>query len=801
MKKIFLLSLLCLAALPALAEQVAVSKFVGINNNDNSLVIDPSYAQDALNVDVTPGGRSIKKRSGYGLYKTGFTPSTGVHGGFHGFDSTGNDIQIWESSISVKGIVADGTPNTIVSSATVNSTLDCADTQGSFYCVNSSRDFYIKTNGTSLTQWFTTPLGTIVEATPDRIAVAGMAATPNTISFSGSNAFTNFTVGPLTTDPFSEVIAAPGSKLTNLRWGCGKLLWWKDQSFGYFAFDDQYSAQVKIVSDNIGTFDNTSAIDPGGSVWFRGQDGHVWKYNCSFLSRETTDIAPFVQASGRRTSNSWTQTAQSDFSSGYSVYADTDASSGNVMLAGFNEPFTSFSTWTVVYGSWSATGGVAVSSTNVTYSSSAMLTNGSLTISPTNYYLTMYSKWANADSSRPLTYACAVDTSYRGYCLQAYPVGSKITISIDLINGLDAFSLLATSTTGLGIDTNYHTYSLKRLSNGDMTAYIDGISRKTVTNIGLTQTPTKLYILSNSAIAGGGQDTTIDYLKIYATTGTYQSAVKNAPNLSAWSTFNPTYSNNDGAVTFYTRASTDSFDTFSSTPGWVSQTDGGVVSASTGSYMQVRADFAITAATNTPTLNDFVFNWFDGSASDQAYGIYFDNSIWFSVSYGVGVSSNTYIFKRDLINDGWNVYSFGAGGMLVQNNRLFFGSVGNGNIFQYGTGTSDNGTAINSYWRTKSFSGQDPFLENSFSQLDSYWARNANQSTTVSYTLNASTSPTSYTVLLSSTTQGLIRSKKMLPTGTNGSTIDIKFLDNSASSSWEIFLFRVLFDPFPYRPG
>src|SRR6185295_3609685 len=158
----------------------------------------------------------------------------------------------------------------IVSSATLSATLDCADTQGNAYCVNSARDFYIRTNGTTLGQWFTTPLGTMVEATPDRIAVAGVSASPNTIFISGSNAFTNFTAAPLTTDPFTEVIASPGSKLTHIRWGCQKLLWWKDQSFGYLDFDDQYSAQIKIISDTIGTVDNTSAIDPGGSVWFRG---------------------------------------------------------------------------------------------------------------------------------------------------------------------------------------------------------------------------------------------------------------------------------------------------------------------------------------------------------------------------------------------------------------------------------------------------------------------------------------------------------------------------------------------------
>jgi hypothetical protein len=212
--------------------------------------------------------------------------------------------------------VADGTPVTIVSSASLNATWDCADTQGSAYCVNSSRDAFIKTNGTILTNWYTTPLGTMVEATPDRVAVAGVAASPNSIFISQSNTFTNFTTGVNSTDPFTEVIASPGSHLTHIRWGCQRILWWKDQSFGYFDFDDQYNAQIKIVSDTIGTFDNTSAIDPGGNIWFRGQDGHTYMYDCSGLSRETVDITPQIQTAGRRTANLWQQTTQAEFQSG-----------------------------------------------------------------------------------------------------------------------------------------------------------------------------------------------------------------------------------------------------------------------------------------------------------------------------------------------------------------------------------------------------------------------------------------------------------------------------------------------------
>lgn len=795
----------CLSAIAfltgcATASEIAVSKFKYLNSNESSVIIDQEDAQDILNCDVTAGGKSVKKRPGYGLYKTAFTPSTGVHGGYHFFDATGNDVQVWGSSVSVKGIVNDGTPTTIVSSMTVNATLDCADTQGSAYCVSSSHDFYIRTNGATLTNWYLTPAGTMVEATPDRIVVAGVQATPNTLFISQANTFTNFTPGPLTTDPFTEVIASPGSKLTHIRWGCGKLLWWKDQSFGYFAFDDQYSAQVKIVSDNIGTFDNTSAIDPGGSVWFRGQDGHTYTYDCSWLTKQTIDITPQIQTSGHRTSNSWVQTTQADFQTGYSVGTDTAASPGDVLLNGFSDDFVNISSWSVVFGSWAVTSGVAVSSTNVSYSSSAMITNGTLSLSPTNYYLEASFKFP-VDSSRPLFYICAVDASYNGYCARQSPNGAgKYITQIVSMTGMNTFVTLGQSPAGASVDSGYHFISLQRLSNGAMTAYFDGTLQVTQTDNANSQTPTKIYAMSNSAVVGGGIDTTIDYLRVYPTTGTYYSAVHNDPNLGSWSTFNPNAITNNGTISYFVRASTGAFTILSSTPNWVVQTPGAVVNYSTGTYFQTRVDFAIVTATQTPTLNDFTFNWFDGTASDQAYFLYFDNSIWESVTYGVGISTNNYIFKNDLINQGWTLYSFGAGGMLIQNNHLFFGDANNGSIYQYGTGTSDNGSAINGYWRSKSFTGQDPFIENQLTQLDVYAKKDQGQTLSVTYTLNQSTS-TTYNIGTSSTTQTVIQSRKLLPSGKNGYTCDFKFSDTTATSSFEVFGFRVGYNPQPYRPS
>ncbi len=214
----------------------------------------------------------------------------------------------------------------------------------------------------------------------------------------------------------------------------------------------------------------------------------------------------------------------------------------------------------------------------------------------------------------------------------------------------------------------------------------------------------------------------------------------------------------------------------------------------------MRDDFAITAATQAPTLNDFTVNWFEGTATDQSYMLYFDNAIWQSVTFGAGQSTNNYIFKKDLINDAWTLYNFGAGGMLFQSNTLYFGDTSAGNIFNYGSTSSDNGTAINAFWKSKEFSGPDPYLQTQLTNIDTIAKKDQGSTLTATYTVETSTA-TSYSVALSSTTQTIINNRRMLPSGKLGYTFSMKYGDQSTSSDWELLGFRIGFTQQPYRPS
>lgn len=802
LKKLALLTIACVGF--SYADQVASSAFRGLNNNEASLIIDPADAQDLLNVDVTAGGKSLKKRAGYGVYKA-LGSGQAMHGGFHAFNSSGNDYQLWGSSTSLFSIVNDGTPTTIVSSSTLNATWDCADSQGNSYCVNSSRDAYIRTDGTSMS-WYTSPLGTMVEATPDRIVVAGVSGTPSTLYVSQANTFTNFTTGTNETDAFTEVIGAPGSRITHIRWGCGKLLWWKDASFGYLDFDDQFSAQIKTVSDQIGTFDNTSAIDPGGNVWFRGQDGHAWRYDCSALEKMSIDITPNTRASGNRVSNSWSQSTQSDFSNGlgFATFTDTTTTSGAVTLQRYSNVANagsyslgtpSQSTMTNVSGGLKFIAHLAPTN----YTATLLFSSSSLNVG-TSWKMAYSYNQPSTSTTQNIQYA-ALDQFNNGYeCAITYlssdPKYYRVA-GVKYSSGSASSLPGSPVTTGTVLDLSDHTCEISiNPASGAFSVRFDSWTAISGTDSSpLAVKPNRLRALFG---VSNPSTYTITSLVLSASTGTYFSEIHNAPSLSTWQTFSSNNSPNGGALTYYTRSSTGVFQQASPIP-WTAQPNNSSVSVSTGPYFQTKVDFEITGATQTPTLNDFTFNWFEGSSSDQSYMAYFDNAIWQTVAFGDGQANNNYIFKYDLINNGWTLYNFGAGGMLVARNRLYFGDTSAGNVFQYGTGTSDNGTAINAFWKSKDYSGSDPFLQSQLTNIDSFARTNSGTTLSVDYTVDTSTT-TSYSWSLTNASGSLVQSRKLLPSGKLGQVFNIKYGDTSTSSAWEILGYRIGFAQQPYRP-
>lgn len=313
------LCLLALAAGRVLAAEIpqAIGPFGGLNTSESPEAIGATQAQDLLNVNISPSGKSVKRREGSALDNTFTTSTSPVHGAYSFYDASGNQVRLFGQDKYLWASVA-GAPYVAVATGTVNTTWQCTDYLGFAYCVTSARDSPVKTNGTSAGSTYQPGItnGTTIASTPERLLVANTTSNPSRLFYSGASNFTDFTVGTTATSSSFEDITAPGSSITMVRYRYGRWLWWKDQSFGYLIGTDQTNLESKTVSDTIGTFDNSDIFDQG-ITYFRGNDGLVYTYDGSVLSPLISrDIKPTLQSANRRKSNSWTLTTQSDWQSG-----------------------------------------------------------------------------------------------------------------------------------------------------------------------------------------------------------------------------------------------------------------------------------------------------------------------------------------------------------------------------------------------------------------------------------------------------------------------------------------------------
>lgn len=894
-----LISLLLLLAGQAFAGDVVIGQFSGLNTQDASVTLADSEAQDLLNVDITPGGKSVKKRGGYGLHKNLEVSTSAVHGAHYFQDINGSDVQLWGHDKFLNASVNGGSI-VRVATGTHAATWQCTDSVGYAYCATSARDMIVRTAGTAATAssyLSGAPLGTMVTVTPDRLVVAGVSGNESTLYFSQANTFTNFTTGVLDSSPFTEVINAPGSRITHIKYACGKLLWWKDQSFGYSVGNTQYNLENVTISNNIGTLDNSSD-EYNGNVYFRGQDSHIYRYDCANVTRLSRAITPTVQSANRRRANSWSQDSQSDFQSGASIPTPDlsfTINPGAVVLSTGTTTYTNTSDFSlgVTSNTEVFNGSVRISTNNVNVpnngfesaytandwtdeiegerlnSGSVAMDNCSLAPRTGSYLL----RGGYSISSAWTLRARAIDYSGNVLATTDIPFASNsCTYTARTLNMsgqarksfLIQFSrvggnALATSVYYLssGEDITFYTASDYDSITGSSYIYIDDVENgRSTVNLGWYRTPSfdtgmtqsvlsvsvsssvtaapLTYSYQSSAdnstwgsltqpitnqtvdryvrfvstwtrtdFTGNGLNTTIDALTYSFTrsSGSYRSAVNQATSLTSWDTLSSDFQLNGGTITFYVRASTGSFTVLSSTPNWYTQSVNATVNYATGTYMQMRADFGVTSATQTPTINDFTFNWFEGSASDKAYIKYWNDYVWIAVSSGTSGLNNR-IFRWDVLNETWLLDDIASNGFLVDNNRLFFGSPSYGKAYVYDNSlrTDDSGN-INSYWKSKDFTGTDPFLQNTWDQAD-FIVRVASGTTlTATYSLDV-TSSTAISLNLYDPVHpnATVMRKGNNLNGQLGTFMNVKVGDNSSNDPWEVMSIRFKYSPQPWRP-
>lgn len=761
-------------------QKFPVGPFGTLNDRDSSYAIGATQSQSLLNVDLTPAGKSVRKRKGYGIAFTLNQTTSPVHGVYDFFDAQGNEVNLFFNDTKIYGSVGGATPTVLLSTGPNGATYQCTDSLGFAYCANTSRTTLYKTNGSTLTQiQSVSSTGTMVATAVTRLAMAGFSDAPSRIDFSADTDFTTWGSGSVGTSATQFTINAPGAKITHIVYAFNRLMWFKDTSFGYILIGNQPFQSdwvIKTISYDVGTNDNSSVYREG-ILYFRGKDGHIYTFDGNTYERLTREISGTVGVSQTRGTGSWNQTSQSDFDSG--LYSNTTSTQtvGSVQLL-----LLSTSTKKTKYGAdISNTGGSCLQSAPY-YWSKQFLSTQSYVVSGI-----MLRMSTTSTPSGTLTINILNDNA-------------GIPGSIIISTSISHFSFTNTAADYLfnfnqpwGALTAGSTYWYQQISAAGVSSfinYVDGVDDGYLRSCGAS-------ISADNIPLGGGLKYKL-FGATYSQSGVYYSSVHNAPNLTLWDNFIADFTQISSTQSFYIRSSTGVFYSSATSPSWTSVTNGNIPAISTNPYFQIRSDFS-SAGSSTSLLNLFTVNWFEGNAADKAYATYFNDKILWSVTSGTGSTTNNRVLLYDMLNQGWLLYDIPSNGFYVKNNDLYFGGSSSGYIFKFGDVENDNGSAINSYWKSKDYFGGDPFTTQELANISLAAKTVSNSSMTVTYTTNGSSSSV-FTFPMSSS-RAFVGLNKNLPAGTVGSNFNIQFGNNAADQPWELFGAQIGIRPKSWIPG
>lgn len=214
-------------------------------------------------------------------------------------------------------------------------------------------------------------------------------------------------------------------------------------------------------------------------------------------------------------------------------------------------------------------------------------------------------------------------------------------------------------------------------------------------------------------------------------------------------------------------------------------TSGAVISISTGTYVKVKATNSFTDSSGTVKLNDLTYNY-SFVYVKMASAFEYLGDIYFAVPY-LGSVTNNRVMKYDISAGGWTIFDIPMNAPLISGNNVHFGSPTDGKIYTYPSGGNDNGAAINAYWKSKDYMGDNVYVTRTFDKLSLFMDSDYSSDVDATYSIEPSTSIT-YNIALTQTDGSLyIRNNRQLPAGTSGSIFNLKLANNAADKPFRFF--------------
>jgi hypothetical protein len=825
--------------------EISISQFGTLADKYNPSIIGSNMAQDLLNVDISPGGLSVKKRKGY-VVETQLSLSNDPVSGVYNYEGhEDGNVSLYFNNIvgyrSVNGSTI-AAPALAVYNTSQPIAWDCIDNAGYAYCLYSSSDSSYPKGLIKFVSsgWVTVSVpstGTMLTSTPERAVMAGIPDAKNDVAFSKVNDLETWAIGPQATDPIRFTIVAPGKEITHITYVFGRVMWFKDSSFGYImtgvepAFADW---SIRTISPTIGTLSNDSTFH-NGILYFRGNDQEFYAFDGSNLSKLSDAINVIPDAYNSEEITTTSEFNEGSFSS--PLFVDTMSVSGQISLT-FPETFSTkrdgtdgtMKLWNFV-GSNPSDGklvfNAAKSSSSYAYLNFDRYSgeNNGYSLESSNrgfsYNIFQFDGPANYFDF----YAVDVSTTLNIKCLSnsSNQISScTITVTNDVrtkdmsttLSSVDYYQFsvyLPAASNVLTIIAKAHRYVRDVYPNETEsdTLFTDIHSYKHIFS-----TNTYCYFkFSNTATTGSSRQAKIDTFSIYSSSVIYLSKVINAPSWDHWGQYSINYSayNDDyspidyySTVLSYIRSSTFSFSATDTTPAWTAVSNGAVPTVSTGTYFQLKVyplihdegQYYFPNELTPVVIEDISMSWYESTTTaNTSVSTYFDDAIWWSIAR-TGLTNN-YIYKFDLNNKGWLVYNFGASHFMTRSNDLFFGSPTEGIVYRYGYTNDDNGTAINAYWKSKDFIDPNPFVEKELTKYSIGGKSESGSLVNVTYTFDGVESDAEEISFYKSRNK-FFKANKNVAAGTTFNSFSVNIGNDTLGSPFEVFIAQFGLDTKPW---
>lgn len=748
--------------------QTIGGQWKGLHNADDSLTIEDNEAQSLQDVDISLNSGALKKRPGYTQYLSIGESTVSVRGGYFFRDAGGNDVLVHTNNKSVFKSVNSAAYSAFITTDTALSYYDFTDSQGYLYRATNNRDQFIRYDGTTLTYYPSNPMGTQVEALSDRLAVSGVASNPNRVYFSAQADFTNYVIGILESDPFTEDFGLPGQSIIAIKYAFGGLLVWTKNTLSIWSGTNQYDGRIDGISSTVGTLQPGSILVDQNAVFFQGQDGHFYVYDGNILSilSQKLDISGF-EASSNITG--WEQTTQSDFGSGiFGQGVSSTTSPGDVY-----------------YGDEVAIGAGACETVSQYINSVAVAQS----FTPDSSFVTnqAYVSLHGAGGTSPVgisTWTIRTDNS-------GSPSSTILSTAI--------FSTQIPSSPN---ETTYLTFSTA-LSFTAGTKYWIYVSSPSYSGGNVCWNGPSNYSGGNAWRSGVAQSFDFQAI-IFSTASYYYSQSHNVgSSITGWGPFLVNTVPDGSTVTYALyKGSSASIDPANSATWASSQTitNGAIPSFSVGAYVLWTASFirsGESAQNIDPTINDATIQWYDvGKAYTTTSTVDKDHRLIWSLAEGSTTTANvSYIYDPNTVS--WLKYSFPMQAAPLVSGVNYFG--GAGKVFSWPSGTTDNGSAITAYWKSKDFLSGDPFTEKDFIKYSFLAKTQPGSNLDVTYTINTSSSITNNHTLTDSNSVTKRRINSRFPSGKCGTFINLQFGNDDSDSPFELYVFKFDYAPRPWR--